>query len=119
MAVTYNTVYKGRNNSLFVQLSETDEAGVVTKPDLTQGVTKVEVLLKGKYYNSTDYPAVFDWASEGAAGVVGMKLGLIPELEVVKDTQAEIITYDPANPEGLVWGSIPIQVVELVGTEAK
>ncbi len=119
MGVAYNTVYKGRDNSLFVQLSQTDEQGVVSKPDLTQGITKVEVLLKGKFYNSTDYPNAFDWTSEGATGIVGLKLGLIPELEVVKDTEAEILTYDPANPDGLVWGTIPIQVIELVGVEAK
>jgi len=115
---TYNIVYKDRDNPLFVQLSSTDENGVVTKPDLTDAVTKVEVLIKGIYYNSADYAEAFDYTTEGALGIICLKLGNIPELVAVKDTAAEIITYDPSNPDGLVWGTIPIRIIQLVGTES-
>jgi hypothetical protein len=116
MGVTYNVVYKGRNNSLSVRLSSTDESGVVTYPDLvTGGATKVEILFNGKYYCSEDYPDSFDFITEGEDGIITMILGTIPELEVVKDAKAEIITYDPSHVDGLVWGVIPIQVILLTG----
>lgn len=118
MAVTYNIVYKNRDNPLFLLLKSTDEAGVLTYPDLTAGVTKVEILIKGVYYNSTQYPDAFDFATEGADGIVCLRLGNIPELVATKDPVAEIITYDPSNPDGLVWGTIPIKVLDLTGTEA-
>jgi flagellar basal body rod protein FlgC len=47
-----------------------------------------------------------------------MVLGTIADLEVVKDSRAEIITYDPSHPDGLVWGTIAIQVIQLIGVEA-
>jgi len=120
MGVTYNVVYKGRNNSLSVRLSSTDESGVVTYPDLIKGgITKVEILLNGKYYCSTDYPDSFDFMTEGEDGIITMVLGTIPELEVVKDAKAEIITYDPSHVDGLVWGIIPIQVIQLVGVNVE
>ena len=119
MAVTYSVVYKGRDNSLSVRLSNTNESGVTTYPDLIQGgVTKVELLLKGKYYCSDDYSESFDFTTEGADGIITMVLGTIVDLEVVKDSRAEIITYDPSHPDGLVWGTIAIQVIQLIGTEA-
>ena len=120
MGVTYNVVYKGRDNSLSIRLSSTNELGAVTYPDLVAGgVTKVEVLFNGKYYCSTDYPSSFDFLTEGEDGIITMVLGTIPELEVVKDAKAEIITYDPSHPDGMVWGVIPIQVIELTGVNAE
>lgn len=120
MGVIYNTVYKGRNNSLSIRVSNTDENGVVTYPDLiTGGITMVEILINGKYYCSDDYPASFDFITEGEDGIITMVLGTIPELEVVKDAKAEIITYDPSHPDGLVWGTIAIQVIQLVGVDVE
>ena len=120
MGVTYNVVYKGRNNSLSVRLSSTDESGVVAYPDLIAGgVTKVEIVFNGKYYCSTDYPDSFDFITEGEDGIITMVLGTIPELEVVKDAKAEIITYDPSHGDGLVWGIIPIQVILLTGVNVE
>jgi hypothetical protein len=120
MGVTYNVVYKDRNNSLSVRLSNTNELGVVTYPDLiTGGITKVEILINGKYYCSDDYPDSFDFITEGEDGIVTMVLGTIPEIELVKDAKAEIITYDPSHPGGMVWGTIAIQVIQLVGVDVE
>ena len=116
---TYNVVYKGRDNSLSVRLSNINELGVTTYPDLIDGgITKVELLIKGKYYCSDDYPFSFDFTTEGSDGIITMVLGTIPDLDVVKDPKAEIITYDPSHPDGLVWGTIALQVIQLVGENA-
>jgi len=120
MGVTYNTVYKGRNNSLSVRLSNTNELGVVSYPDLIAGgITIAEILINGKYYCSDDYPLAFDFTTEGEDGIITMVLGIIPEIELVKDAKAEIITYDPSHPDGMVWGTIAIQVIELVGVDVE
>ena len=117
MAVTYNVVYKGRDNTLALQLSSTDELGVVTYPDLADSVTNIDLILKGVCYSSSDYGTAFDFTTEGDLGILILKLGLIPDLQVVKDSAAEIITYDASNAEGVVWGTIPIKVIELVGID--
>ena len=116
MAVVYNTVYKNHDNILAVQLSSTNEAGVVTHPDLTDSVSKIEILIKGVYYDSEDFAEAFDFQSEGDVGIVKLKLGVMTDIAVVKDAAAELITYDSANPEGIVWGTLPIKVIELIGT---
>ena len=119
MATTYSIIYKGRDNTISIQLASTDENGVVTHPDLvTSSVSTVELLIKGVFYSSDNYADAFDFTTEGAEGIITMKLGIIEELAVTKDSLAEIITYDPSHVEGLVWGTIPIRIIELVGTEA-
>jgi hypothetical protein len=116
-AVVYNVIYKGRDNTLALQLSSTDELGVVTYPDLADSVTKIDLILKGYCYDSTDYPTAFNFATEGDLGILILKLGLITDLQVVKDSAAEIIIYDASNPEGIVWGTLPIKVIQLVGAD--
>lgn len=113
----YNVVYRNRDNPIYVRLSYTNENGVTTYPDLSQSVTKIDLLLGGVYYSSTDVQAAFDYTTEGENGILCLRLGKIPDLPIVKDKAAEIILYDGAYPQGLVWGTIPIQVVDLPGTD--
>ena len=116
MATQWNIVYKNRDNPLYVRLSSVDENGQTSYPDLAQSVSKIELLLGGVYYGSDRIPEAFDYATEGANGILCLRLGNIPNLPVVKDKAAEIIVYDGSHPDGIVWGAIPIKVVELTGT---
>jgi hypothetical protein len=97
-------IYNGRDNTIEVQLAED---GVVVALDTVYRVTaRFGTLL-------IDYDAIssaFDWVNKTNAdgdilvlmmGGVGIPAG---------NYQAEIVTYDTANPQGVAWPSVPVVV---------
>jgi hypothetical protein len=114
MATTtvYNTVYLGFDNELKVELSQTDVHGAVTYPNFA-AITDMAIYYLEKFYNSTDNNGVFDWATYKDDHIVGIKFGLCDNLELGKDAAAELIVYDPSHPDGIVWDTLALKVVEL------
>jgi hypothetical protein len=109
----FNMVYLGFDNELKVELSQTDVDGVVSYPNFA-AITKMSVFFLEKFYDSEDNAGVFDWVTYAADHIVGIKLGLCDTLVLGKDTAAELIVYDPSHPDGIVWDTLAIKVVELV-----
>jgi len=108
------TVYKDRENAFSLQLKKTDENGVLTVLTSAEmdAITKIEILFKETYYSSEDYATSFDWTTYKATGVVVFKLGLITTIPAGRDKQSELIIYDAANPEGIIWKLLDIKVEE-------
>jgi len=97
--------YKGYDNP---QVLELKTGGVAQ--DLA-AVSKVEVTFNGNTYDSDTYADAFDWTTDSMELV--LRLGLIPGIEVTKDKKSEIVTYDPSNPNGFVWGRVLIIMDEV------
>ena len=93
-------IYKGRDNSIDLQLSS--DSGVA---DFT-GVTKIELVSSPgdlATISSTDHPEYFDTTS--GDGVLKMFLGQVENLIVGKNHQFDIILYDADNIHGINWGA--------------
>ena len=103
------TVYLDRDNTFTVQL-KAGPVGSEVAVDLAS-VTKMEIYYLGSYYSSEDYASSFDW-SEGD-GKVTFKLGVIPSFPAGRDKKAELIVYDPSNPEGIVWTYLDIKAIDI------
>jgi len=104
------TVYIGRDNKLNLLLKTDDVV-----QDLTN-VHKMELLYKESYYDSDNFPASFDYATQATAGIVTLDVGSIG-LESGRDKNAELIIYDASNASGVIWGTFDLKVIELEGTE--
>jgi hypothetical protein len=105
------TIYVGRDNKISLTLKADD---VVV--DLTT-VTKVEVLFQENYYDSTNWPAAFDYSTRATGGIIIFDLAAITSLEAGRDKNAELIIYDNTNADGIVWDTFDLWVKELEGTE--
>ena len=73
-------------------------------------VTKIEIMFNGKYFDSDTYSSAFDWS--GGEGVIDFSLGAI-DLPVGKDSTTELIVYDPINPNGYIWATFIMEVIDL------
>lgn len=109
------TVYRDRDNSFGLQLKKSNTDGVLTV--LTAGemrdITKIEILFKGDYFDSTAYPDSFDWSTYEDSGIVIFRLGLLgDDIELGRDKRSELFIYDSANTNGLVWKELDIKVVD-------
>jgi len=97
--------FNDRDNAEIVQLLED---GIAI--DLA-AVTKVSVKFKGTFYDSTASPTAFDWTI--GSGKIKLQLGKIATIPAGTDNAAEITIYDPSNPNGIVWGTIRIKIIDL------
>ena len=93
-------IYKGRDNSIDLQLSS--DSGVAD----FSGVTKIELVTPlGDLatISSIDHPEYFD--STSGDGILKLSLGLVDGLVVRKSHQFDIILYDADNVHGVNWGT--------------
>jgi len=104
------TVYRGYRNVFAKKLQK---AGEVLNLQQMQAITKVGIVYSGTLYASNTYPTAFDWISRASEGVVSFSLGIIPDLPVGRDKKAEIIVYAEDYAQGIVWGIIDLQVIDL------
>ena len=98
-------VWKGRANSIFIQLSKD---GTVLTPEEIDLITAVELRYKGVYYGSLAYPTYFDLTTYRATGQIAIKPGLLP-MPVGEDV-VELIIYDSVNTDGIMWMQISVEV---------
>ena len=107
------TTYESYGNSIGIILKTRNSGEQQTSAvDLT-GVTRV-VLKAGSTEIDSDkaeYADVFDWDT-GITGGIQMTLGNTG-LSSGRH-RAWLITYDPANLDGIVWGSFELNMVDLV-----
>jgi hypothetical protein len=99
------TFFKGYDNVQIVELTSG------STPQSLLEVTLVEITFNGVTYDSDTTPGAFDWATDSNQLV--LRMGLLPDIPVAKDKKAEIVTYDPSNPEGIVWGRVAIKMDEV------
>lgn len=79
--------------------------------------TKAAFIYNGVEFNSDNYASAFDWATDGADGVIHLKIGAIgTDIEVGRDKKAKLIIYDPNYPNGHVWGTFDLEVFAIVAT---
>lgn len=97
--------YKGYDNIETIQLLN---AG---SPVDLSSVTKISIKFKGVLYDSTTYTSAFDWSA--GTGKVDIKLGSISVIDIGTDHRAELVVVDPSNPNGIVWGTIPVRVLDM------
>lgn len=97
--------YQGYDNVQIVELTDDDVAQSLAS------VTKVELTFDGVTYDSDTTPDAFDWVTNSSQLI--LKMGILPSIAVTKDKKAEIVTIDPSNPNGVVWGRIAIQIDEV------
>ena len=76
-------------------------------------LTKVEIKISGVVYSSADHADAFDWTTEGSNGILHLALGKISNLVASRDKKAELILYDASNPNGIVWGTIDVKILDL------
>ncbi|MBW1915150.1 MAG: hypothetical protein JRI86_09450 [Deltaproteobacteria bacterium] len=106
------TIYGSYGNSIGVIL-KTRPAGEnqASAVDL-EAVTRVVLIVGDTVIDSDEeeYSDVFDWDT-GTTGEVQMTLGGTG-LSAGK-YEAWLITYDPGNPDSIVWGQFELNVVSL------
>jgi len=97
------TVYEGRDNidqMLF-------KIGGAALPIDT--ITDAEIIFNDESYDSDTYSAYFDWATDGASGILAVKMGLF--LPVGRDYNAQVIIYGATTTNGIVQDTVDIKVV--------
>lgn len=98
-------VYLNRDNTIDLLLKA--DGRVVDLEPVSRMVLKVG----DKTIDSDDHPEVFDWDT-GTTGKVILALGDIEGLTVGDIDTATLVIYDPSNPDGVVWGTFKIHVLE-------
>lgn len=97
--------YKGYDNIETIQLLN---AG---SPVDLSSVTEMSIKFRGTLYDSTTYTSAFDWSL--GSGRVDLKLGSIAVIDTGTDSRAELVVVDASNPNGVVWGTIPVRVLDM------
>jgi len=95
-------IWKGYDNTINLLLKEEGSIKVLS------GVTQVAAVFDGTSYDSVTYSSYFDWES-GTTGELILKFGQ-SGVTAGYYPSVEIILYDENNPNGLVWGTIPITI---------
>lgn len=95
--------YIGRDNSIDLELREDGVAvnlATVTRVRLelysTTSTTDAPAVV-----DSSITPAAFDFDTDAAEGIIHILLGAI--LAAEGEFRARLVTFDPDNPNGLVW----------------
>ena len=104
------TVWNGRANPIYIQLSK---MGSLLTADEMAAITKVEMKCANAFYSSEDFAECFDLTTFAAESKIMVKPGLLG-LPVGQDT-VEVIIYDSAKTEGIMW----LQVRFVVSNEAE
>lgn len=125
MATSIEVVYVTRDNRIDLRLKAdlNDGNGMQYQP-LT-AVSRMDVVVSGITVSSTNTgPDVIRWTQVGyATGEVRMWLGRYTYLVGIVPTylpsgryDAPLIVYDPSNPNGIVWGYVPV-LIKIVASE--
>lgn len=97
--------YVGKDNASRLLLKLDDVAQNITS------FTKAEIRFNGITYSSTDFADAFDWATEGADGILILQAGLISSIiAAARDVATELIVYDPQNTNGIVWDTFDLDM---------
>ena len=99
------TVWKDRSNWIEIELKKD---GTTLTSDEIDAITKVELKYKDVYYDSTTYTDAFDLVTGRESGKLIIKPGLL-DWEAGSDV-VELIVYDAANTNGVMWMQIGTQV---------
>ena len=103
---TTEIVYLGHDNTIDLLL-KSDGTAVSLSAVTAMTITVGEVTVS----SDNDAADPITWAKSGyATGEIRLKLGA--EILVASNTpySAYLVVYDAANPEGIVWGYVPIRV---------
>lgn len=100
------TVYIGRDNLFSLEVLE-DNVAV----DLVAGgVTRVDLDIEGKITIDSDtYPSAFDYATDGASGIIHFDFGGLT-LPLGKDFNTTLIIYDSAHTDGQIWDTFDLTI---------
>jgi hypothetical protein len=110
----HETIYIGRDNYIGRLLSSSVN-GVVAAADLST-VTRIDVIVGGVLVSSTDpVNGPIKWLQPGyAAGEIRIFAGKGTGLAAAVGLQAAaLIVYDPTNPDGLLWDTFSVAVVQI------
>ena len=81
-------------------------------------ITKAAFIFNGNEYNSDNFPSAFDWSTDGASGIIHLSIGKIgSSISKGRDKKTELILYDANYPNGHVWGTFDLEVLEIDATE--
>ena len=100
-------VYLNRDNTIDRQLLA--DGSVLTALQM-QAINRIDLIYNGQTFSSDDHPSVFDWTSRAAEGAVVISAGALP-IQIGTDLNADLIIYDPSNPNGIRWCSFSLKVV--------
>jgi len=106
-------VYLDRNNPISFILKEN---GSAISSTVMSAISKVEIQYQGLSYTSASYTSSFDFTTYASTAKIIAYLGTIG-LPVGRDYEAELLIYSPTNPEGLVWDTIDLQVIDDSATD--
>lgn len=98
-------IYKGRDNTIDLQLSSDSGAADFT------GVTKIELVdsIGGLAAISSElHPEYFDITT--GDGIIKLSLGIVDGLLVGKAHKFSIVLYDSDNENGVNWGEFTVVV---------
>jgi hypothetical protein len=102
--MTTEVVYLGRDNTVDLLLKADGSA-----QDLS-GVTRMVLVVGETEIDSDLSPDAFDWDT-GTTGKVVLALG---DESLSEGTYtAWLVVYDASNPDGIVWGSFTLKVMDI------
>ena len=107
--MTTEIVWLGHDNIINLQLKAEDAAGDLVAQDLS-AVTKITASFGSKLISSEDKAAgLITWDQAGyETGEIRMDIG--GETITADGYDVPIITYDPSNSDGVVWGEVSMLV---------
>jgi hypothetical protein len=100
------TVYIGHSGTIDLQLMSD---GAILAPEQMSAITDVGIIVFGTNYRASVYPDAFDFVTRADEGVVSLMLGDVLATQGT-DLSAYLIIYSSDWPDGIVWGSIVLQV---------
>ena len=109
MATTdFGIIWNARNNAIRLELTKDDT--VLTQTEI-EAITKAEIKFNNTYYDSDTYASSWDLVTYKADGQIEFSFGLLG-LTASTDRKAELIIYDAANTNGIVWTQGKIKVTD-------
>lgn len=108
MSLIEETVYRGRDNPIALILKNNDANLSTTE---MSAITRMDIRYNGTYYSSASSPTLFDWTTFNEDAKVIIKLGMCG-LTTGSDANTELIVYDAANTNGLMWDVFKLTVTD-------
>lgn len=76
-------------------------------------ITAMGLVYQGTEYKSGDYAAAFDFTTYADDAKVILKPQKITGIAAGRDPKAEVVVYDPSNPNGIVWDTIDLMIQDV------
>ena len=108
-------LYLGRDNTFDLLLKRENDAGVAVAIDLTN-VTQIDAVFKADtdvtVSSSGEASGPIRWSGgDFDTGEIRIEFNAVQETNLGEGLYStEIITYDSNNTDGIVWGSVDVQV---------